>query len=96
MIRSTVYMVIRPRRQGIDGRVYDIDIDRIVKTKPRLGKSDVAIRINLDTDERLFMVPEPEVTITLNDLRQVIPPVSADVEDQPLPEDPEDSEEAAS
>ena len=82
MIRSTVYMVIRPERRGIDGKVYDIEIDRIVKNKPtRMGQRDIAIKINLDTDERLFMQPEPEVTITLSDLRQVIPPVSVAVLD---------------
>lgn len=90
MIRSTVYMVIRPERRGIDGRVYGIDIDRITKNKPtRMGQRDIAIKINLDTDERLFMTPEPEVTITLNDLRQVIAPVSADVLDAPEPESDE-------
>lgn len=83
MIRTTVYMVIRPERRGIDGRVYGIEVDRVVKNKPRLGVRDVAIKVNLDTDERLFMQPEPEVTITLNDLRQIVPPVTADVVNEP-------------
>lgn len=79
MIRSTVFMVIRPERRGYDGKVTAIEIDRIVKNKPRLGVRDVAIKINLDVDPAMFTSPEPEVTINLNEHRAIILPVEAEV-----------------
>jgi len=80
MIRTSCYLVIRPERRGYDGAVQGIEIDRVVKTKPKLGVRDVAIKLNLQVDERLFTVPEPEVTINLDDRRAlVVPKVDIDV-----------------
>lgn len=82
-IVTGAYLVIQPERRGHDGKVVGIAIDRIVKTKPtRLGVRDIAIKIVLRVDDRLFTVPEPEVTIDLDDHRALIVP-KIDVDGQP-------------
>lgn len=74
MIETTGFLVIRPERRGFDGKVTGIEIDRFVKTKPKLGVRDVAIKVVLRVDDRLFVSPEPEVVIELNDRRAIVAP----------------------
>lgn len=74
-IETSAYIIIQPERRGYDGQVVGISIDRIVKSKPqRLGVRDIAIKVNLVVDSRLFSVPAPEVTIELQDQRSIITP----------------------
>lgn len=92
-IATEAYLVIQPERRGHDGKVVGIAIDRIVKTKPvRLGVRDIAVKIILRVDERLFTIPEPEVTIELDDQRALILPtidVAADPDDEPSDDRPD-------
>lgn len=75
MIETSGYLIIQPTRRGHDGKVVGVELDRLVKTKPnRLGVRDIAIKIVLRVDEKLFTVPEPEVTIELDDRRALVVP----------------------
>lgn len=83
-IETSAYLIIQPVRRGYDGKVSGVEIDRLVKTKPaKLGVRDIAIKIVLRVDEKLFTVPEPEVVIALDDKRALVLPsieVAADEE----------------
>lgn len=87
-IETSAYLVIQPVRRGYDGKVSGVEIDRLVKTKPgRLGVRDIAIKIVLRVDEKLFTVPEPEVVIELDDKRAlVLPEIDVDLPAEPEPE----------
>lgn len=79
-IETSAYLIIQPVRRGYDGKVSGVEIDRLVKTKPtKLGVRDIAIKIVLRVDEKLFTVPEPEVVIALDDKRALVLP-TIDVE----------------
>lgn len=73
MIETSGYLIIQPARRGRDGAVVGIELDRIVKTKPtRLGVRDVAVKLTLRVDERLFLPIEPEIVVELRDARQIV------------------------
>lgn len=90
MVKSTIWLVLQPLRTGYDGRVVGIEVDRILKTKPgKLGVRDIAVQVNIEVDEALFTVPQPVVTLHLDDQRQMVVP-ELDVPNQPQPEDGEE------
>lgn len=91
--RTTVYMILQPVRRGYDGTVTGIDVDRILKSKPgKLGVRDIAVQLDIEVDDRLFTVPQPKVTIRLDDERAIIVP-SIDVVPQPEPQEGEAEEQ---
>ncbi len=87
MISTTVWLILQPQRRGYDGQVVGLSVDRILVTQPRkLGVRDVAVKVNIECDERMFTVPRPEVTLILDDQRAlIIPKVEPVIEEPPLP-----------
>lgn len=86
IVTTKVWLVLQPERRGYDGKVTGIEVDRILKTKPgKLGVRDIAVEMNVEVDEALFTVPQPVVTLRLDDERQLILP-TVDAVAQPEPE----------
>lgn len=92
MVRTEVWLILQPIRRGYDGQVTGIEVDRILKTKPgRLGVRDIAVKVNVEVDERMFVTPAPEVTLRLDDERSlIIPKLAVDV---PVTNGPEEAGE---
>lgn len=80
MKRSSVYVVLVPERTW-DGRVSEVKVDRLLREVPKLRNTEVAVRLHLDVDERIFEQFLPEVTVAVTGERQLIVP-EAEIEEQ--------------
>lgn len=87
-LETTAYIVIRPERRGYDGAVQSILIDRVLKTLPRLGVRDLAIKVTLRLDKRMFMQPSYEAVVEVSDKRDLMVP-TVELEEPDPPVDPE-------
>ena len=90
-MRASVYLVLRPEHSW-DGRVTAIIPDRILKSKPKLGRSEVAVQLHLDVDVRLFEQFLPEVVVAITGAGVLVVP---EVVIQEQPESDEAADEAA-
>jgi hypothetical protein len=93
MIDSSVHLVLRPTREW-SGRVTDLRVDRMTQGKPRLDNTEVAVKLNLHVDERMFQQFLPEVDVTITSIRDLITP-DVDVDHPSQPEEGEGEEATA-
>lgn len=80
-IKTSAYLVIIPQH-SYAGKLDGISIDRVVRTLPKLNSRSVAVKLNVTMDSKFFEQVLPEVTIRLNDERQLFVP-DIDVESPP-------------
>ena len=94
MKRASVYLVLQPSHR-YDGTVSGIEVDRILRSKPKLRQTEVAVQLHLDIDEHLFEQFLPEVTVQITGERQLVVP-EIEVAEQPAePEEVAAAEAAA-
>jgi hypothetical protein len=73
--RAECYLILEPKH-NYAGQLLSLEVDRVVKTRPpKLAARHIAIKLNVDIDERLFDQFTHEATITIRDARDVLTPV---------------------
>lgn len=80
MKRASFYVVLEPRHT-FDGKLQSIVADRMTVTRPnKLSPRHVAVKLNIDVDDRLFEQFLPEATVVISDKRELMTPqVEVDV-----------------